>query len=1055
MMNELIYVEMLERAKDLLPQGLTKNGIASGLDETIFAFFLNAPQKLLDKKIITEIYLRLWKFHNEFTKRNIELNTTNFDSLFDREFSKNSERLAYSLSQIKKLNHFNTDTNRVSLIDINKDRILIILTKSLSRISYGAILNKYGKKITTAGNGLQWELPIEQHDLIEYLIPAIEEDFAIIGKEEYYKNLEELSDVIDSNPILNIITINQAPNKLIVDLQNDEFHIMCGADLKKFNKIFLKVAKRQDDGTFKIKVQHVKAINLLIECCGNKTFLTSTARNSIKTYTEMFAENEFITIARGGAVYEKQAVLEKNLFDLKLIITHFPHNDFVAKKIMSTFAKVKQEKSKSTITLKSKEELYDANKFCAELEIPTFHFISDNPSENCCIQGSAVFNHALDYLYAIKDKPKGTLTYLGGRHFKIRVLSTGKEADFNLSDSDKTKSFRDLVNKYKPICDSRTLEKFKNIDNLGSYECESGNGIYYTIKPLGNSPLPELPFLPPHCQRTEGNKLIALIHTASHGAMMRNIIGAKGFLEPVNRDQILMMLNNHIDTLQNRYNLSYTTDGSMMPNNFKATDQIEPAQMGCVEYMTPVQKGIIADKPGFGKTWEGLAIIAHNNAFPCLIATPKMAKRPWSNEVNKLLVDKKVTILGESKNRAEEKRSIKESDIIIINYDMLSEFKEQIKHVDLKAMIIDESHYIKHGASQRSQAVLEIGKATNPDFILAMSGSHWESNPFEIWTTIQLLGKQSFFGGEEAFRKRYCTNPNKNALIQANNLDELNEITRSHFLIRRDNNGTSERVWRQTYIPLEDLDLSEYRDSEEQFAKKILEGIIKDVDKLIEVKPELEKNRLALIEEKTETKFNSIIDSKTGKGSTGYAKCRKLLGQAKVKSTYDFGKNIIEQDEKVVIFAHHISVQEDLIKAFVEGGYKTSSVTGQMSSIEREKNVNAFQEGDSQVIICSLSAASENLNLSASSYVIIVEPTGRPQTQARMRIDRHPQKSNILNCVYLRIFGTLDDNLYNRAEQKQQLFTESAGEKQEAPIANNEYHSFAKALTIKYTDITT
>lgn len=1052
MMRELICSEMLERAKDLLPKGLTKNGIASGLDETIFAFFISAPKNLLNDKIITEIFLRIWKFHNEFTKRGVELNIKNFDSLFERTFKSNSERSSFGLTQIRELNHFNKDNNRVGLIDINKDRIQLILTKTLSRITYGAILNKYGKSIHTAGNALQWELPPEQHNLLEYLVPAIEEDFAIIGKDKYYENLESITDDIESSPILSIITANQAPNKLIVDLQDEHFHIMCGTELRKFNKIFLKIAERLDDGTFKIQIQHVKAINLLIKCCADKTFLTSTAKNSIPTFTDMFAENDSVTIGRGAAIYDIQAVLEKSLFSLKLNITHFPHKDAVAKKIMNTFKKVKQEKSRTLITITTKEELFDANKLCAELEIPTFHFVSDNPSSDECLQGSDVFLHALDYLYAVKDKPKGTLSYLGGRHFKIRALSTGQEADFSLKSKEDTEAFREIVNKYKPICDSYTLDKFKNIDNLGAFECETPNGVFYKITPLANSETPAFTFLPPHCTRKEGKSAIVLIHTASHGAMLRNIIGSSGFLEPKNREKILTLLNKRIDTLQDRYNLSYTTTSDMVPKNFAGADRIEPAQMGCVEYITPIKKGLIADKPGFGKTWEAAAIIAHNDAFPCLVITPKMAKKPWLNEVTALIKNKKAIMLGESKDRDYEKSQMKHNDVLVINYDMLVDFKDELQAIKLKSVIIDESHYIKHAEAQRTKAVLEICKATDPDFILAMSGTHWENNPSELWTTIQLLGKQTFFGGEDAYKKRYCTSSDKNSLIQAQNLEELNEVTRSHFLIRRDNNGTTERVWRQAYIPLEDLDLSEYRDQEEQFARGIMVNILKDVDKLIENKPHLAEHKLRLIEEKTEAKFNSIIDSKTGgKGSAGYANCRKLLGQAKIKPSYEYGKNIIDQGEKVVIFAHHIAVQEGLIAIFKEGGYKTTSVTGDMSSSEREESVKSFQEGDKQVIICSLSAASENLNLSASSYVIITEPTGLPQVQARMRIDRHPQKSNILNCVYLRIFGTLDDNMYKRAEEKTKLFIQSTGEVPEAPIANSEAQSFAKSLALKYT----
>ena len=124
-------------------------------------------------------------------------------------------------------------------------------------------------------------------------------------------------------------------------------------------------------------------------------------------------------------------------------------------------------------------------------------------------------------------------------------------------------------------------------------------------------------------------------------------------------------------------------------------------------------------------TTESLAIVHYHNAFPALIVCPAMLKRNWDNEINFLLYDKKVQIL-----KGEQDIILPNMDFYIINYDIIDKYADKFVEItrakckipenlqqttngkkkkprkqrvlsrkfliNLKSIIVDESHYIKN-----------------------------------------------------------------------------------------------------------------------------------------------------------------------------------------------------------------------------------------------------------------------------------------------------------------------------------------------------------------------
>ncbi|MBC8459422.1 MAG: hypothetical protein H8D67_15635, partial [Deltaproteobacteria bacterium] len=167
------------------------------------------------------------------------------------------------------------------------------------------------------------------------------------------------------------------------------------------------------------------------------------------------------------------------------------------------------------------------------------------------------------------------------------------------------------------------------------------------------------------------------------------------------------------------------------------------------------------------KTIEALAVIKHLDAFPAIVVCPAAVKINWAREAKKWLPGKTVEVWygrnGNGNNR--------KADIIIINYDIISDPKKRDKQVlrdDLKAVnsktvILDESHYIKSHKSRRTRAAKELGKGAM--IKLCLTGTPVLNRPNELISPLTFLERLEEIGGFWHFVNRYCLPPNAPILM--------------------------------------------------------------------------------------------------------------------------------------------------------------------------------------------------------------------------------------------------------------------------------------------------
>ena len=76
----------------------------------------------------------------------------------------------------------------------------------------------------------------------------------------------------------------------------------------------------------------------------------------------------------------------------------------------------------------------------------------------------------------------------------------------------------------------------------------------------------------------------------------------------------------------------------------------------------------------------------------------------------------------------------------------------------------------------------------------------------------------------------------------------------------------------------------------------------------------------------------------------------------------------LEEEEKVVIFAHHRKVTDALQEAFAD--YGAVKLQGGMTDKAKDKAVRAFKDGDSRVFVGQIQAAGTGITLIAAKTVM-------------------------------------------------------------------------------------
>ena len=358
----------------------------------------------------------------------------------------------------------------------------------------------------------------------------------------------------------------------------------------------------------------------------------------------------------------------------------------------------------------------------------------------------------------------------------------------------------------------------------------------------------------------------------------------------------------------------------------------------------------IGDEPGLGKTLQSIGIIDTANAYPCLVICPSSLKINWQREFERFTDKKAVVLDNNTRTTWPYLLQIKMHHVAIVNYESLRKFfvwdikggnPFRLKDVVFcpqikmfKSIIIDESHRVKDPSAQ--QTIFTKGIATGKDWIILLSGTPVVNRPEDLVSQLSIMNRLNDFGGKAQFLSMYG---------ECENLEELSSRLYSSCLIRREKAKVLTELPDKTRCDLY-VDISnreEYNMAVENLAE-YLRQYKECTDAEIRRKMRME----ALVQ---------------------FMTLRSLAAMGKVAQAIDFARNFLASGKQLIIFCSYHDIVDALCKAFPTA----VRVTGRDSITAKQAAVDSFQNGNSQLIICSIKAAGVGLTLTASSNVAFVE----------------------------------------------------------------------------------
>jgi len=410
---------------------------------------------------------------------------------------------------------------------------------------------------------------------------------------------------------------------------------------------------------------------------------------------------------------------------------------------------------------------------------------------------------------------------------------------------------------------------------------------------------------------------------------------------------------------------------------------------------------LIGDEMGIGKTISALGYAAINPTDrPMVVVSPANVKYNWEKEVSKWLPNENIQVVNSGKDK------IEMTDVVIINYDLMTKKKNELMSIAPRLLVLDEVHYLKNSGSKnkpvkRTVSTLEL--ATLCPKVLALSGTAIASRPREFFNALNLM-RPDQFPSFWNFAQRYCDPWHTGFgwdFDGASNTKELNERTRDLCIRRLKSEVLPElppktRTFLPVYLPKDAR--SPYDIAQEEWERRI-------DDHYLNGEP-LPQGMM----------LNMLND------------LRHICGRTKIPFAVNWIAEYSHQTGKpLVVFAHH----RDVIKGIVDQlnavkqyqNVRVDTITGSVSSKKRQEIVENFQDGQLDVLICNTIAAKEGITLTKADTVLFIEREWVPtdEEQAEDRVYRIGQESQHVHAVYLSCAGTIDEHFDRVVEAKREV----------------------------------
>ena len=403
---------------------------------------------------------------------------------------------------------------------------------------------------------------------------------------------------------------------------------------------------------------------------------------------------------------------------------------------------------------------------------------------------------------------------------------------------------------------------------------------------------------------------------------------------------------------------------------------------------------LLADEMGLGKTVQALACLAATGDVPALLVVPPHLVRNWEAEAARFLrihgCAPRVHVIKGLKPK-----ELPEADLYIIHYLLLRGWKQVLPQMGFRAIVFDEVQELRHAGTEKYSAASLLAESC--ERVIGLSGTPIYNRGAEIWNVVNILDFHCL-GDWESFTREWCDGYGNHIVRDPKLLGD--HLRREGLILRR----TKKEVLAE--LPPKRRLVQEI-DSDDKVYRELMRPVMEMLGSLAQLHPD--------------AKERALLEERVAAGE------RQATGVAKAPFVAAFVRALLDGEEKVLLFAHHHAVMDIYKKELA--AYKPAFITGRETQEGKERSVERFMSGETNLCVISLRSAA-GLNLQRASCVVFGELDWSPavHSQAEDRAHRMGQKDSIL-CYYLVAPQGSDRDMQDALGLKVSQFVELMGDK--------------------------
>ena len=401
---------------------------------------------------------------------------------------------------------------------------------------------------------------------------------------------------------------------------------------------------------------------------------------------------------------------------------------------------------------------------------------------------------------------------------------------------------------------------------------------------------------------------------------------------------------------------------------------------------------VLADDMGLGKTVQAIALLLRRRrSGPALVVAPTSVAFNWRAELARFAPSLRIVpYMGPARSALLE--GLGPGDVVVTSYGLMWRDAEVLQQRHFGTVILDEAQAIKNPTSRRFKAARDL----DAGFRLALSGTPVENRPLELWA-IFAATVPGLLGTLEQFRKRFaCDGPRNRAALA--------RLVRP-FLLRR----TKEKVAPELPARTQMVDRLEMGPEHRALYLRARQQAIARIE---DATPD--KRRFLLLGELTRLRQLACDPRLADAGSP--------IRGSKIGHVAARLEDLRQAGAQALVFSTFVRQLELLRPVLEQAGFRVAWLTGSTPARAREAEVARFQEGQADVFLVSLKAGGTGLNLTAASYVFLLDPWWNPaaEDQATDRAHRIGQTRPV--HVYRVVAAdTIEEQILALHEEKRDL----------------------------------